>query len=138
MISFYNDQQQCGTRVNPLKTELLHLSTKTSGLGRSDLLEELALGGAGVAHHTHVDVAPETRALHGHLGHAPKQHEQDAPLHLVIACSDTQGRCHMHETSIKEHYNEHTLFHVLHCANAMTMSVVLDFEPNMDGPSTFS
>lgn len=47
-------------------------------------LEELALGCAGVSHDADVDVSSEGGALHGGLGHAAEQHEQNATLHLVI------------------------------------------------------
>jgi len=48
------------------------------------LLKELALGGAGVSHDTHVDVPPEGGTLHGRLANATKQHQQDTPLDFVI------------------------------------------------------
>ena len=38
-------------------------------------LEELALATGRVPHDTHVDVSTEMSALHGRLGHTPKQHQ---------------------------------------------------------------
>ena len=48
------------------------------------ILEELALGGAGVSNDANVDVSPEGCALHGRLGNATKQHQQDPALDLII------------------------------------------------------
>lgn len=53
------------------------------------VLEELALGGTGVSHDADVDVPSQRRPLHGRLGNAAEQHQQDAALHLVIACPIT-------------------------------------------------
>lgn len=55
------------------------------------ILEELALGSAGVSHDADVDVSSQRRSLHGRLGNASKQHQQDAALHLVIACMITDA-----------------------------------------------
>lgn len=56
-----------------------------------DLLEELALGRARVSHDANIDVPPQRRSLHGGLGNAPEQHQQDAALHLVVACGVTDS-----------------------------------------------
>ena len=48
-------------------------------------LEELRLGGAGVAHHADVDVAPQTGPAGCGLAHPTKQHQSDPSLHLVVA-----------------------------------------------------
>lgn len=50
------------------------------------LLKELALGCARVSHDAHVDVASERCALHCGFRNPPKQHEQNASFHLIIAC----------------------------------------------------
>ena len=54
---------------------------------RSNLLEELTLRCARITNDANIDVATETRALHGDLGHATKQHEQNPPLYFIVACS---------------------------------------------------
>lgn len=53
------------------------------------ILEELALGGTGVSDDADVDVSSQRGSLHGGLGNASEQHQQDAALHLVIACRIT-------------------------------------------------
>ena len=49
------------------------------------ILEELALGSTGVSNDADVDVSSQRGPLHGRLGNASKQHQQDAALHLVVA-----------------------------------------------------
>lgn len=58
---------------------------------QQDLLKELTLGRARVSHDANVDVSSEGRSLHGGLGNAPEQHQQDAALHLVVACGITDS-----------------------------------------------
>lgn len=58
---------------------------------QQDLLEELTLGCARVPHDADVDVSSERRSLHGGLGNAPKQHQQDAALDFIVACSVTDS-----------------------------------------------
>lgn len=48
-------------------------------------LEELALGGTGVSNNADINVSSQRGSLHGRLGNASKQHQQDAALHLVVA-----------------------------------------------------
>lgn len=55
------------------------------------ILEELALGGTGVSHDADVDVPSQRRPLHGRLGNASKQHQQDATLDLIVACPITDS-----------------------------------------------
>lgn len=51
------------------------------------ILEELALGSARVSDDAHVDVSSQRGPLHGRLGNASEQHQQDAALHLVVSCA---------------------------------------------------
>ena len=51
------------------------------------LLEELALGSAGVSHDAHIDIATEMSALRGCLGNTSKQHQQNTTLYLIITCN---------------------------------------------------
>jgi len=49
------------------------------------VLEELALGRAGVADDADVDVTTQVGATHGRLVDTAKEHEQHAALNLVVA-----------------------------------------------------
>lgn len=65
------------------------------------ILEELALSSAGVSNDADVDISSQRGPFHGRLGNASKQHQQDAALHLVVACtiSDTiQSKIHSFNT----------------------------------------
>lgn len=53
------------------------------------ILEELALGSTWVSNDADVDVSSQRCSLHGRLGNASEQHQQDAALHLVVACTIT-------------------------------------------------
>ena len=51
------------------------------------LLEELALGSAGISHDAHVDITTEMSTLRGCLGNTSKQHQQNTTLYLIITCN---------------------------------------------------
>lgn len=53
------------------------------------VLEELALGSTRVSNNADIDVSSQGGPLHGRLGNAAEQHQQDSALHLVVACTST-------------------------------------------------
>lgn len=51
----------------------------------ANVLQELALGRAGISDNADVDVSSQRGPLGGRLGNAAEQHEQDSALHLIVS-----------------------------------------------------